>query len=67
MMVYNDTLATLRDLIRKDMDHLANQMIEGACGDFAEYRFYVGKIDGLANAEAMLLELDEKLRKAEES
>ena len=48
------------------MNDLADAMAVGAAEDYAAYRHMVGKIEGLATAERIVLDLEERLLKADE-
>lgn len=52
-----DALDTLRDMIRKEMNELADITATGGVSDWAAYQRLVGRVEGLAGAEAFLLEL----------
>jgi len=56
----------LRKDIRHEMNELADHVAGGGCIDWAEYRWLCGKIEGLALAERMLLDLQDKLKIADE-
>jgi hypothetical protein len=47
----------IRDIMNEHADHIAT----GAATDWADYRYQVGVIEGLAKAERELLDLAEKL------
>jgi len=51
--------------IREEMNNLADNMINGSCKTFEEYRYTTGTIHGLAIAERVFLDLLEKLEKTE--
>lgn len=51
-------LEALQDKLRRRMNEYADYVAEGMCKDMNEYRFITGKINGLAEAEAALMELD---------
>ena len=57
---------TLRDMIRKDMNNYADDVAGGACADFSQYQKLCGVIQGLALAERHLLDLADRLEKADE-
>lgn len=57
---------TLRDMIRKDMNNYADDLASGVCADFAQYQKLCGVIQGLAFAERHLLDLADRLEKADE-
>lgn len=56
----------LRDMIRKDMNNYADDVAGGACADFSQYQKLCGVIQGLALAERHLLDLADRLEKADE-
>jgi hypothetical protein len=62
-------LRSFEDLIRKKIrDHMnayADQISTGGAQDYADYRFQVGVIQGLAMAEREILDLVETARKTE--
>ena len=57
---------TLRDMIRRDMNNYADDLAGGACADFSQYQKLCGVIQGLALAERHLLDLADKVEKADE-
>ena len=59
-----DFAHVLRDQIRKDMNNYADDLAGGACRSFEEYQKLCGIISGLALAERYLLDLLEKVEKA---
>ena len=56
----------LRDKLRTDMNNYADDCAGGACRNFDEYQKLCGVIQGLAIAERHLLDLAEKVEKANE-
>ena len=56
----------LRDQIRTDMNNYADDVATGACRTFEDYQKLCGVIQGLAIAERHLLDLAEKVEKANE-
>jgi len=56
--------SVLRDQIRKDMNNYADDLATGVCQDFAAYQKLCGVIQGLAQAERYLIDLAEKVEKA---
>ena len=56
----------LRDQIRTDMNNYADDLAVGACRSFDEYQKLCGTIQGLALAERYVLDLAEKVEKANE-
>ena len=59
-----DFAHVLRDKIRTDMNNYAADLAGGACRSFEEYQKLCGIISGLALAERYLLDLLEKVEKA---
>jgi len=56
----------LREQIRTDMNNYADDCAGGVCRSFDEYQKLCGVIQGLALAERHLLDLAEKVEKANE-
>jgi hypothetical protein len=56
----------LREKLRTDMNNYADDCAGGACRSFEEYQKLCGTIQGLAIAERHLLDLAEKVEKANE-
>lgn len=61
-----DFARVLREQIRKDMNNYADDLASGACRSFDDYQKLCGVIQGLATAERYLLDLAEKVEKANE-
>jgi len=61
-----DFARVLREQIRTDMNNYADDLAGGVCQDFAQYQKLCGIIQGLALAERYLLDLAEKVEKANE-
>jgi hypothetical protein len=59
-----DFARVLRDQIRKDMNNYADDLATGVCQDYAAYQKLCGVIQGLAQAERYLIDLAEKVEKA---
>ena len=59
-----DFAHVLRDKIRTDMNNYADDLAGGACRSFEEYQKLCGIISGLALAERYVLDLLEKVEKA---
>lgn len=55
----------IRSKIREDLNDLADSMATGGASDYATYRHMVGKVEGLAQAERHILDLQERLLKDE--
>jgi hypothetical protein len=43
------------------MDEMSNDILDGSCRCYDEYRYATGLIHGMARAERELLDLDEEL------
>jgi hypothetical protein len=56
----------LREKIRTDMNNYADDLAGGQCRTFDEYQKLCGVIQGLAYAERHLIDLAEKVEKANE-
>ena len=52
--------------IREDLNELADIVATGGAADYPTYRHMVGKIEGLAQAERHILDLEERLTKADD-
>ena len=61
-----DFARVLREKIRADMNNYADDLAGGACRTFDEYQKLCGIISGLALAERYLLDLLEKVERANE-
>ena len=61
-----DFARVLREKLRTDMNNYADDLAGGACRSFDEYQKLCGVIQGLAIAERHLLDLAEKLEKADD-
>jgi hypothetical protein len=61
-----DPLEALNELIRRDMNELADHMAAGACTDWADYQKCVGKMEGFAFAERHLLDVKRQHELGEE-
>lgn len=59
-------LEMIRKKIREDLNDLADSMATGGAADYATYRHMVGKVEGLAQAERHILDLEERLLKNED-
>lgn len=57
---------TLRKQIREDLNNYADLMASGGCGSFDAYQKLCGVIQGLATAEAYLLDLAKKAENQDE-
>jgi hypothetical protein len=55
---------TLRKKIREDMNNYADDCAGGACRSFEEYQKLCGVIQGLALAEAHLLDLAKRVEES---
>ena len=56
----------LREQIRTDMNNYADDLAGGMCRNFDEYQKLCGVIQGLATAERYLIDLAERVEKANE-
>jgi hypothetical protein len=61
-----DFTRVLREKLRADMNNYADDLAGGGCRTFEEYQKLCGVIQGLATAERHLLDLAEKVEKANE-
>tara|TARA_R110000822_G_scaffold296924_1_gene419456 strand:+ start:302 stop:493 length:192 start_codon:yes stop_codon:yes gene_type:complete len=52
--------------IRTDMNNYADDLAGGACRNFEEYQKLCGTIQGLALAERYLIDLAEKVERADD-
>ena len=57
---------TLRKRIREDLNNYADDMAGGACKSFEEYQKLCGMIQGLAQAEAYLIDLVNKVEESDD-
>lgn len=55
----------LKKKIREDLNDLADALATGAAADYPTYRHMVGVIEGLAKAERHILDLEERMAKAD--
>ena len=62
--VTDNSLAYLRQQLRRMMNETSDHLSAGACKDFAEYARCCGVVEGLALAERELLDLQERLEQA---
>jgi len=56
----------LREQIRTDLNNYADDLALGVCQDFAQYQKLCGIIQGLGLAERYIIDLAEKVEKANE-
>jgi hypothetical protein len=61
-----DFARVLREKIRTDMNNYADDLAGGVCRSYDEYQKLCGVIQGLALAERHLIDLAEKVEKADE-
>ena len=61
-----DFARVLREQIRKDMNNYADDLAGGGCRNFEDYQKLCGVIQGLAIAERYIIDLAEKVEKANE-
>jgi hypothetical protein len=59
-----DFARVLREHIRKDMNNYADDLAGGSCQNFDQYQKLCGVIQGLAIAERYIIDLAEKVEKA---
>ena len=59
-----DFARVLREQIRKDMNNYADDLAGGSCQNFDQYQKLCGVIQGLAIAERYIIDLAEKVEKA---
>ena len=57
-----DFIDAMRTKLRTDMNNFTDDLANGQCADFAQYKELCGVIRGLAFAERHLLDLAEKLK-----
>jgi hypothetical protein len=57
-----DVFTALRNKLRDDMNNYTDDLANGQCTDFAQYKELCGVIRGLAYAERHLLDLADKLK-----
>jgi hypothetical protein len=62
-----DFARVLREQIRTDLNNYADDLAGGVCQDFAQYQKLCGIIQGLALAERYLIDLAEKVEKANDA
>ena len=56
--------SVLREQIRKDLNNYADDLASGVCQSFDQYQKLCGVIQGLALAERYIIDLAEKVEKA---
>lgn len=59
-----DVLQVLRDKLRADMNNYTDDLANGQCSSFEQYKELCGVIRGLAYAERHLIDLAENIEKA---
>tara|TARA_R100000655_G_scaffold8439_4_gene22102 strand:- start:3128 stop:3319 length:192 start_codon:yes stop_codon:yes gene_type:complete len=52
-----------REKLRENMNNKADDLATGCASDFADYRYCVGVIEGLALAEREFLDIIERIEK----
>jgi hypothetical protein len=62
-----DFARVLREQIRTDMNNYTDDLANGVCQSYEQYQKLCGIIQGLALAERYLLDLAEKVEKANDS
>ncbi|MCG3773056.1 MAG: hypothetical protein JW384_04286 [Nitrosomonadaceae bacterium] len=55
-----DELDALRDMIRKELNELADITATGGCASWENYQRLVGRVEGLASAERFILDLKQR-------
>ena len=63
-IVTMDVLQVLRDKLRADMNNYTDDLANGQCASFEQYKELCGVIRGLAYAERHLIDLAENIEKA---
>jgi hypothetical protein len=63
-VVTMDVLQVLRDKLRADMNNYTDDLANGQCSSFEQYKELCGVIRGLAYAERHLIDLAENIEKA---
>jgi len=63
-LVTMDVLQVLRDKLRADMNNYTDDLANGQCSSFEQYKELCGVIRGLAYAERHLIDLAENIEKA---
>jgi hypothetical protein len=58
-------IASLRDKLRTDMNNFTDDLANGQCTSFEQYKELCGVIRGLAFAERHLIDLAENLERAD--
>ena len=58
-----DVLQVLRDKLRADMNNYTDDLANGQCSSFEQYKELCGVIRGLAYAERHLIDLAENIEK----
>jgi hypothetical protein len=59
-----NVLQVLRDKLRADMNNYTDDLANGQCSSFEQYKELCGVIRGLAYAERHLIDLAENIEKA---
>jgi len=59
-------MEALRDKLRVDMNNFTDDLANGQCTSFEQYKELCGVIRGLAFAERHLIDLAEKMERAED-
>jgi hypothetical protein len=62
----SDFARVLREQIRTDMNNYTDDLANGVCQSYEQYQKLCGIIQGLALAERYLIDLAEKVEKANE-
>jgi len=61
-----DALKFLSDQIQEERKRMADDLADGMAKDHSEYKYYCGVVRGLLIANSLILELSERLEKADE-
>lgn len=59
-----NALDSLRESFRRDMNDITDDVMQGSCANYEEYRYKCGLVHGLARAERELLDLQEIIENA---
>ncbi len=62
--VSDNVLLALKDILRKEMNEIADNIAGGSCKNFDDYQHQTGIIYGLAIAERELLDLNKLIEEA---
>lgn len=63
-----DTIfSPIRKMLRDRMNDITDDVATGTARDFAQYRHLCGKIEGLAEAERIILDLEAQYERGEDA